>query len=233
MMGTKQVISTLSLTMDGGFDDLLAPSRRTLEENPFDDPFAKRSSSPDPWASPFAQQDSPEIEQPSLFYEPPSVSHHEESAPVDPLESPEETLSEPPLRSPGFLESIPKAFSETATIRPTVPEDEEPSIPTPVEEHARSPRSPSPIAPPSPPVRSAEPPKPEPTPLGLTPSFTNLALGGESPSGWQEEQSSSWSGPSRPQEENKDDDSDDDKPIAQSARLAERVSLTFTLKIYA
>ena len=33
------------------FDDLLANSRRALEENPFEDPFAKRSNSPDPWAS--------------------------------------------------------------------------------------------------------------------------------------------------------------------------------------
>ncbi len=38
------------------FDDLLAPSRHILEENPFADPFAKRSNSPDPWASPFSAQ---------------------------------------------------------------------------------------------------------------------------------------------------------------------------------
>jgi sorting nexin-1/2 len=38
------------LGMDG-FDDLLAPSRNALEENPFEDPFAKRSGSPDPWSS--------------------------------------------------------------------------------------------------------------------------------------------------------------------------------------
>lgn len=38
-----------------GFDDLLASSRRALEDNPFEDPFAKqRSSSPDPWGTPFA-----------------------------------------------------------------------------------------------------------------------------------------------------------------------------------
>lgn len=37
-------------SMDG-FDDLLSPSRNVLEENPFEDPFAKRSSSPDPWSS--------------------------------------------------------------------------------------------------------------------------------------------------------------------------------------
>lgn len=42
-----------------GFDDLLAPSRSILEENPFEDPFAKpRSGSPDPWSS-FAQQQHP------------------------------------------------------------------------------------------------------------------------------------------------------------------------------
>ncbi|KAG8220989.1 Vps5 C terminal like-domain-containing protein [Butyriboletus roseoflavus] len=39
-----------------GFDDLLVPSRNILEENPFEDPFAKpRSGSPDPWSS-FVQQ---------------------------------------------------------------------------------------------------------------------------------------------------------------------------------
>lgn len=38
-----------------GFDDLLAPSRRVLEENPFANPISSdRSHSPDPWASPFA-----------------------------------------------------------------------------------------------------------------------------------------------------------------------------------
>lgn len=41
-----------------GFDDLLAPSRQILEDNPFADPFAKRSNSPDPWATPFASQPS-------------------------------------------------------------------------------------------------------------------------------------------------------------------------------
>ncbi|KAJ4468469.1 hypothetical protein C8J55DRAFT_564974 [Lentinula edodes] len=40
-----------------GFDDLLAPSRSMLEDNPFNkdsNPFgSRRSGSPDPWASPF------------------------------------------------------------------------------------------------------------------------------------------------------------------------------------
>lgn len=44
--------------MDSGFDDLLAPSRSFLEQNPFEDPFAKpRPGSPDPWSS-FGQQQS-------------------------------------------------------------------------------------------------------------------------------------------------------------------------------
>lgn len=35
-----------------GFDDLLKQSRSALEDNPFEDPFAKpRSNSPDPWSS--------------------------------------------------------------------------------------------------------------------------------------------------------------------------------------
>jgi hypothetical protein len=37
-----------------GFDDLLTPSRNALEDNPFADPFTRRSGSPDPWATPFA-----------------------------------------------------------------------------------------------------------------------------------------------------------------------------------
>jgi sorting nexin-1/2 len=36
------------------FDDLLAPSRSILEDNPFSNPFSDQSSS-DPWASPFSQ----------------------------------------------------------------------------------------------------------------------------------------------------------------------------------
>ncbi|KAH8093274.1 Vps5 C terminal like-domain-containing protein [Cristinia sonorae] len=38
-----------------GFDDLLAPTRSALESNPFEDPFAKRSGSPDPWSNVYQQ----------------------------------------------------------------------------------------------------------------------------------------------------------------------------------
>jgi sorting nexin-1/2 len=48
-----------------GFDDLL-PSRSALEENPFEDPFAKpRSGSPDPWNSWANQhQSTPDVQNP-------------------------------------------------------------------------------------------------------------------------------------------------------------------------
>ncbi|KAG7093670.1 hypothetical protein E1B28_007329 [Marasmius oreades] len=39
------------------FDDLLAPSRNMLEDNPFSDPFSKRSGSPDPWSNPYSTHD--------------------------------------------------------------------------------------------------------------------------------------------------------------------------------
>ena len=35
------------------FEDLLAPSRHALENNPFSNPFAEQPSSPDSWATPF------------------------------------------------------------------------------------------------------------------------------------------------------------------------------------
>ncbi|KAF8555974.1 Vps5-domain-containing protein [Imleria badia] len=51
-----------------GFDDLLAPSRSILEENPFEDPFSKpRSGSPDPWSS-FGQQQHPQPSDSDIDY---------------------------------------------------------------------------------------------------------------------------------------------------------------------
>lgn len=124
------------------FDDLLAPSRHILEANPFADPFAKRSNSPDPWSSPFsASQSSSEISgsvttTASSSYEetgygPSSreTSTEENSTSVikDPLDSESLAHSEEsddldggPSRIPGFKESVEQdsQFSETATIRP-------------------------------------------------------------------------------------------------------------------
>ncbi|KAF8630138.1 hypothetical protein AX15_003091 [Amanita polypyramis BW_CC] len=119
------------------FDDLLAPSRRILEDNPFADPFAKRSNSPDPWASPFAinqePYDSPSNTAGSPYEETGygSASHaaaaEENTISVikDPLDSESLAHSDDdadvgPTRTRGFKESIEPDphFSETATIRP-------------------------------------------------------------------------------------------------------------------
>ena len=91
-----------------GFDDLLAPSRSILEQNPFEDPFAKpRSGSPDPWSS-FGQQqeslpshsdidyfrsgfeDQPSTIQTTESYSTGDYGHSEPSsapAPADPLDA--------------------------------------------------------------------------------------------------------------------------------------------------
>ncbi|KAK2463525.1 hypothetical protein APHAL10511_004276 [Amanita phalloides] len=124
------------------FDDLLAPSRHFLEENPFADPFAKRSNSPDPWASPFAinQAGSKEHGSTSTTTDPPSeeirhgISSHESAEESntsyikDPLDSEflahsgehdSSAIGQSHIR--GFKESVEpdSQFSETATIRPT------------------------------------------------------------------------------------------------------------------
>lgn len=91
-----------------GFDDLLAPSRSILEQNPFEDPFVKpRSGSPDPWTS-FGQQqqslpshsdidyfksgfeDHPSAAQTTESYFTSDYVHNEQSsvaAPADPLDA--------------------------------------------------------------------------------------------------------------------------------------------------
>ncbi len=111
-----------------GFDDLLNPSRQALEENPFADPFLKRSGSPDPWATPFASTDHASEGFGStaehFATEPtfesrcsricPTSSVNDNAYISDPLESAtqheeEEEDNKPlgSLRSPGFRESVP------------------------------------------------------------------------------------------------------------------------------
>ncbi|KDR80722.1 hypothetical protein GALMADRAFT_241141, partial [Galerina marginata CBS 339.88] len=148
-----------------GFDDLLGPSRQELENNPFADPFAKRSSSPDPWATPFAPNDSDNAFGSSSEHfgssEAPYGSSsngiesrpNEEAHTSDPLDSAahqdevdddNEPLAN--LRSPGFRESVPTTFSETATIRPNHIEEFDTQIPissSTISEHSSS----SPITP--------------------------------------------------------------------------------------
>lgn len=147
-----------------GFDDLLAPSRRALEDNPFANPFSNdRSHSPDPWASPFANTQQSDVFGSSSALDPYADSYESltisSSTPLDqsseaeedkattPTTSPttvkaeEQPLSDPldsaahanddddqpppKNRLPGFREShdSPQStFNETATIRPTEPE---------------------------------------------------------------------------------------------------------------
>ncbi|KAJ7577034.1 Vps5 C terminal like-domain-containing protein [Mycena floridula] len=197
------------------FDDLLAPSRRMLEENPFSDPFAKRSSSPDPWATPY-QADEPvatftqeePVEQESAAEEPAVVA---ENDPLDSatLQPDDEDDNEPlgrRLASPGFRESVAPpppapepaqvpepAFSEIATIRPTEPEE---TIPAPAEPLAQQPA-----------------PKPVASPTLPTPTFA-AAL--PDTGGWQSEQDN-WSNdrPASRFPTEDENDSEDDKPIGQ------------------
>ena len=133
------------------FDDLLAPSRQALEDNPFADPFARRSGSPDPWANPFASTPLPtetfghssSTTEPSFGVEATRLSNDEvpilaEHHLSDPLDSAahnqdDEEDNKPlgRLRSPGFRESVPSDFSEIATIRPAEPKESEQGPSTP------------------------------------------------------------------------------------------------------
>ncbi|KAJ7782017.1 Vps5 C terminal like-domain-containing protein [Mycena maculata] len=226
-----------------GFDDLLTPSQSSLEENPFADPFAKRSASPDPWTSPFARQESTEVYQ---YHErtttpPPESPTVEDNTSLDPLDSAQATEEEPeplggPLspRSPGFRESVPESdptFSEIATIRPTEPEELQSSIPIPDDESVTPARSETPT-PVTPPPRLAEsvPSLPPVSPSRWGPleqpvhrSYPNLALGGESSMGGWEGEQENWSNDRTPPTRlPTEDDSDDDKPVLQTVRHPER-----------
>ncbi|KAJ3864860.1 Vps5 C terminal like-domain-containing protein [Lentinula novae-zelandiae] len=105
-----------------GFDDLLAPSRSMLEDNPFNEdsnPFgSRRSGSPDPWASPFDRshdawtedhhtQQSTEVED----YEPEtpvSSSNISTEIPTEPVDSagPGDPLDSATANASGFKESV-------------------------------------------------------------------------------------------------------------------------------
>ncbi|KAJ7654400.1 Vps5 C terminal like-domain-containing protein [Mycena polygramma] len=232
-----------------GFDDLLhTASQRSLEDNPFADPFAKRSASPDPWASPFAQQASDDVYEyqertttPPPQEETPAVDTSA-PPPLDPLDTAAHADEPGPLtgplspQTPGFRESVPESdpnFSEIATIRPTEPEELQPSIPVPEDERLPTPVrtvTPTPATPPPPRLSESVPtlPLPPPSPdrwgplndsAPLNRSYPNLALGGESGqadwSGEQENWSNDRSPPTRLPTE---DDSDDDKPVLQTVR---------------
>ncbi|KAH9940910.1 Vps5-domain-containing protein [Epithele typhae] len=127
--------------MDGGFDDLLAPSRNPME-NPFQDPFAQaRSSSPDPWAS-FGQPavSSFNEEQPwgssspivsthpqDAFSHPSGFEAHDDEEPQGPREDEpqEEAASVDPLDTAAFNAAEAAADAEEAAAAvngPILPE---------------------------------------------------------------------------------------------------------------
>jgi sorting nexin-1/2 len=107
-----------------GFDDLLAPSRRALEDNPFANPFSSdRSHSPDPWASPFAS-----TQQDDAFGS---------SSALDPYANPYESLGAPSSRHQD-QESEEGDRSTTATTSPTTTKAEELPLSDPLDSAAHA-----------------------------------------------------------------------------------------------
>lgn len=162
-----------------GFDDLLAPSKRALEDNPFENPFAQhRSGSPDPWASlssqlehnPFSSSESA-TSVPAFEPEPPSPVS---TTLTDPLDSaitakPEEHLPSPPrtptqFKAPDLKEDVfaeerqpsPEPISEPTPQPEEVPTSEpEPAAAqpeperTPIQQKSSLPSPTEPVSPPS------------------------------------------------------------------------------------
>ncbi|KAL1666430.1 Vps5 C terminal like-domain-containing protein [Schizophyllum commune] len=160
------------------------------------------------------------------------------SPPREPSPTPEaETKAHAEQETPA---PTPATFSETATIRPSEPEEYAPPPPS------HSPTTSTPARSPSPPTTAAAAPRPAhakvpsrasadwgPLSRPLQPAaYDALAIGGESAGGWQQHQdtTAAWGSASAPAvpapappTAQEDDDSDDDKPIGQ--RLAQSQTL--------
>lgn len=90
-----------------GFDDLLQQSSRALEENPFEDPFARpRASSPDPWST-YTHQ-SAALDSPAFEYD--TSGFGGVSTTTQALESHDDSVS-------------PSAVEPHAFVAPTIPSD--------------------------------------------------------------------------------------------------------------
>ena len=145
-----------------GFDDLLAPSKRALEDNPFENPFAQhRSGSPDPWASyssqlehnPFSSSE-PATNVPVFEPEPPSPVS---TTSTDPLDSTITKEAETHVPSPP---RTPTQFT-THDLKEDVFEEERQPTPEPVSKTKPEPeREPTPE-----PEPTIAPPEPERTPV--------------------------------------------------------------------
>ena len=130
-----------------GFDDLLAPSKRALEENPFENPFAQhRSSSPDPWASysshlehnPFSSSE-PTATSPTFEPEPPSPVSPTSTDPLDSAITTEPEHAPSPPRTPTHFTS--PDLKENPVEEEHQPTPEPLSGPTPEPEEEASPES--------------------------------------------------------------------------------------------
>lgn len=234
-----------------GFDDLLAPSRRILEDNPFADPFAKRSGSPDPWASPFVNpistddygQSAVDANSTADTFESSSSPTTDSATPTpsDPLEFVDAVEDEDhqgrKSPSPGFRESV------EPTVRTTEPE-EEPST-SPVEPHhsptliakAETPRASTPSSPTSSQGQHVKPSAsgsriffPSPSTSKSSTEFLSPLERRSAPIGVNQsiaglslggESLGGWQGERAAWGDQAEDDSDDDKPISQTVRLHE------------
>ncbi|KAJ6610183.1 Vps5 C terminal like-domain-containing protein [Mycena sp. CBHHK59/15] len=238
-----------------GFDDLLTPSQRSLEDNPFADPFAKRSASPDPGPRRLhASRRQTDMSTGNLRnrHDSPSRRRGPQRWPFRPIgircaggRHPDPLAGPLPPRSPGFRESVSDSdptFSEIATIRPTEPEELQSSIPVPDESappHARTPTPTSATPPPR--LSESAPALPPPSPDRWGPleqhtapihrSYPNLALGGEtSQTEWGEQEN--WSNDRTPPTRlPTEDDSDDDKPVLQTTRFKDGLQAVFVISV--
>ena len=103
-----------------GFDDLLQQSSRALEENPFEDPFARpRSGSPDPWST-FAHQ-SAVLDSPAFEYDTSGFGGVSTTTQAHDLH--DDTLSQSPVESRAFVApTVPSDPLDSANL----PADDEP-----------------------------------------------------------------------------------------------------------
>lgn len=170
-----------------GFDDLLAPSRAALEQNPFADPFGKRSDSPDPWASYIhgsssqapddeasvfedVRSTTPTLESPGFGEAPAAELQSLDEPVVDPLESsranePEEVVPEPSTPTESRAETV---SLRSPGFRESVPPSIDESLATPVSE--RKPSPPPIVSPPTSTAPSSTAPSPPISPVDISPA---------------------------------------------------------------